>query len=259
MIWPKTGRWLGCALILLAGWCPAAQSAISLSHTRLIISASDREATPWVSNDGAHPVLLQVWMDTGEREADLRRIAVPFVVAPPLFRLEPGATKRLRILYNGNASVPQDRESVHWLNVLEIPPKADAEAEGGRSRLQLSFRIRVKVFYRPEGMEPPGENAHEKLVFELRRHGQEGVVRVTNPTAVHQTLLDVAIGTDRQHAVATSKRPDDMIAPHASIELPVKLNGPAALAEARAFYSVINDYGSVALGEQDIRSIAGPQ
>ena len=239
-------------LILLAVLgANAAQAAVSLSHSRLILSAANTEATPSVSNDGSRPVLLQMWVDAGEREADLQRLSVPFVLTPPVLRLEAGGAKRLRLMYTGRGAMPQDRESVFWLNILEIPPKAQHSA-ASMNQLQLTFRTRVKVFFRPAGLQMPEGSAHEKLIFELRRQGRNGMLRITNPTAIHQTLLEVNIGIDEKQAIAVVQQPEDMVAPHASIELPLTFDSAAPETAARVFFSVINDYGGVVHAEQAI-------
>ncbi|QGY26852.1 fimbria/pilus periplasmic chaperone [Escherichia coli] len=49
----------------------------------------------------------------------------------------------------------KDRESVFWFNVLELPPKPDAEKVANQSLLQLAFRTRIKLFYRPEEIPAP--------------------------------------------------------------------------------------------------------
>lgn len=243
------------AIAILALAVPVAQGGVSLSHTRLIISAKQPEATPRVTNEASQPVLLQVWIDTGDRAADPQNIAVPFLVVPPILRLEPAATQRLRIMYTGRAGPPADRESVYWLNILEIPPKAGSPQT---DLLQISFRTRVKLFFRPAGMPAAGLNAHEALRFESRRQGQGSVLRITNPTPVHQTLLDLAIGTgSRKDPAAKALAPPDMLKPWASVDLPMGRGRPGQGAGTRVFYSVINDLGVVVEGVGTLTEAAG--
>lgn len=245
------GRWLLQGLMLCAALgLPVAQAAIFLSHTRLIVLAAEPEASPRVTNEGDKPVLLQVWLDAGERAADPQGIAVPFVVTPPVLRLEAGSVKHLRLLYTGQGVVPQDRESVYWLNVLEIPPKPQSDTL--HNHVQLAFRTRVKVFYRPEGLPMPAGAPHEALMFELQRQGRSGVLSITNPTAVHQTLLDVAIGTGRKQVRATVEQVEDMIAPGQRLKLLVQFDRDEPAPETRVFFSVLDDFGAVIESERDL-------
>nr|MDQ6119426.1 fimbria/pilus periplasmic chaperone [Klebsiella pneumoniae subsp. pneumoniae] len=54
--------------------------------------------------------------------------AVPFMVTPPLFRLEPNSQNSVLIVRNGAAQLPADRESVFYLSFWlflrhQMPPK----------------------------------------------------------------------------------------------------------------------------------------
>lgn len=55
-------------------------------------------------------------------------------------------------MYTASSVLPKDRESVFWFNVLEVPPKPDAATVANQSLLQLAFRTRIKLFYRPEAL-----------------------------------------------------------------------------------------------------------
>ncbi|RDL19866.1 pili/flagellar assembly PapD-like chaperone [Serratia fonticola] len=65
-------------------------------------------------------------------------------------RVETGKGQTLRISYAGGA-LPMDKESVFWLNVLEVPAKSQATT--GENRLQMAFRPRIKLFFRPKGLD----------------------------------------------------------------------------------------------------------
>lgn len=242
------------AALCLAAALPmaAAHAAVSLSHTRLIVSADQPEVTPRVANEGDQPVLLQMWFDAGNRDADPQTIVTPFLVLPPILRLEAGAQQRLRILYTGHGSPPAGRESVYWLNILEIPPKADATGAG---LLQISFRTRVKVFFRPDGVKADAR-AHESLRFEVRRQGPEPRLRITNPTPLHQTLLDVVMGSARNHPAARNLGEPGMLAPGASIDLLIP-GGRIADAGEPLWYCVIDDAGVELCGSRASVGAAG--
>ncbi len=53
----------------------------------------------------------------------------------------------MHVFYTGEP-LPQDKESVFWLNVQESLPKPDAN-KAGVNRLQLNSRSRIKLFFRP--------------------------------------------------------------------------------------------------------------
>ncbi|MCV5920354.1 fimbria/pilus periplasmic chaperone, partial [Escherichia coli] len=73
----------------------------------------------------------------------------PFIITPPLFKLDPEKNNILRIV-NITHGLPQDRESVYWVNVKAIPSKSD-DSEN-KNVLQIAVRTRIKLFYRPAGL-----------------------------------------------------------------------------------------------------------
>ncbi|EPT0778028.1 fimbria/pilus periplasmic chaperone [Enterobacter hormaechei] len=106
----------------LALFSTVAQASIVITGTRVIYPASSKEVTVKVSNKGESPVLIQSWLDNGDTNAKPDKIKVPFVLTPPINRVEPssGQTLRIRALPN---NLSQKQESIFWLNVLEIPAK----------------------------------------------------------------------------------------------------------------------------------------
>ncbi len=87
-----------------------------------------------------------------------KKDAAPFIVLPPIVRIEPGKGQSWRLVFNGSR-LPQDRESLFWFNLLDIPP----EPKNGKTDnyLQLAIRSRIKLFYRPAGV-AAGKNSRGK-------------------------------------------------------------------------------------------------
>ncbi|NPE97657.1 Dr fimbrial biogenesis chaperone DraB, partial [Escherichia coli] len=66
-----------------------------------------------------YPMLVQ-----SEVLSEDQKSPAPFVVTPPLFRLDGQQSSRLRIVRTGG-EFPSDRESLQWICVKGIPPKED--------------------------------------------------------------------------------------------------------------------------------------
>lgn len=178
MTYPRMFRtvWTTAFLLLgLAGTLPA-EASVVIAGTRVIFNANERETTVKLSNEGKLPALTQVWLDKGDPKAAPSEISVPFTVTPPVSRIDPGKGQTLRIFYTGE-SLPTDKESVFWLNVLEVPPESSAEA----NKLQLAFRSRIKLFYRPAGLAGTAQEAPAKVAWRLLPGGKQ--VQVHNPTS----------------------------------------------------------------------------
>jgi chaperone protein EcpD len=229
----------------------SALAAVTIMGTRVVYNATDRDVTVQLSNSGAAPALVQAWVDLGDPKAAPESIDAPFVLSPPMFRIDPNHKQNLRMVFTGR-DLPKDRESVFWLNVLEIPPKPGEVA--GENYLQFSVRSRIKIFYRPTKL-PGDANSAAKLVqWKYHREGGGSIrVTATNPTPYHVSFseivlstLPIASGTDDLVKAATAaigKPVSGMVPPLSSAEFVVQGVPTTASAPASLVYSSVNDWG----------------
>ncbi|MCL9802248.1 molecular chaperone [Pseudomonas sp. AKS31] len=205
-----------------------AMAGISLSSTRLIFDGKHKEAGITVRNSG-EDVLIQSWVDNDSDAAG----TVPFAVTPPLVRVSGDEQQILRVIYEGTG-MPDDRESVVWLNVQEIPQSAKTA-----NTLQLAVRQRIKVFFRPAGLKNNAYQAPAELTWKLSERAGKSVLQVKNPGLYHVSIADITVQSG-----ATGEHPFDsmMIAPGEQKEFVLKqlhaINSP------RLLFSSINDYGA---------------
>lgn len=109
---------------------PAAQAEIVIHGTRVIYPSDAREVTLQVSNNGSKPALVQAWIDEGDPKSTPDQSKVPFMIAPPISRVEATKSQTLRITALPNASqFNQKQETVLWLNVLDIPPRPTSKMQ----------------------------------------------------------------------------------------------------------------------------------
>ncbi|MBB0025351.1 fimbria/pilus periplasmic chaperone [Ralstonia pickettii] len=218
------GAALACALV-----ASASHASISLSTTRVIFDGKNKESSVVVSNDG-QDALLQAWLDPLE---DVANAQLPFAITPPLAKVGAKQQQLLRVLYEG-VGMPTDRESVFWLNVQEIPQTAKED-----NVLQLAVRQRIKVFYRPTGLAGDPVKAPTRLQWQLNQGAGKGLLRLTNPSLYHVTLVDAKLHVGNSDEPVVDAK---MIAPGATLALPVKLP-PGSDSAPELRYEVINDYG----------------
>jgi chaperone protein EcpD len=237
----KMAMGIGFACALLAG---NAQASVTVGGTRVVYPLEQREVTVKLDNDSLAPSLVQVWMDDGNQDAKPGEIKVPFVITPPIFRMDPKKAQTLRMMYSGEA-LPQDRESVYWLNVLDIPPKATASPDA--NILQMAYRTRVKVFVRPARLPGKPEDAPAQLSWKIAAapDGNGQAVSVSNPTPYYVSFSEVDV-EDGGHTFKNEQ--GGMVAPHESVVLPVaKMNAVAT--GAKVHYTAISDYGGPINGD----------
>ena len=84
------------------------------------------------------------------------------------------------------ANLPGDRESVFFLNVLDIPPKP--ENIQNQNTVQLAIKSRIKMFYRPASLTGTLDNATGKLT--LIASGKQ--FRIVNDSPFHITVANIS-------------------------------------------------------------------
>lgn len=210
--------------------CQSAHAGVVINGTRVIYPAQSREVTVQVDNTGDSPSLVQAWIDSGDAEQTPETSDAPFILTPPISRVEAGRSQALRIIFTGKP-LPSDRESVFWFNVLDVPPSPQATAGEEQNLLQVAFRSRLKLFYRPQGLAGTAKDAPALLRWS--RTGDR--LRVENPSPFHVTLAEVhALAGTRDDVIEEQGK---MLAPGQQLEFTV----PVATAQVR--FTTINDFG----------------
>lgn len=222
------------ALLAACAFAPASHASVLIGGTRVILPGKGGEVTVRLTNDNTTPALVQAWIDRGDPQSTPDSVDTPFLVTPPMFRMEPQRDQSLRILYT-REPLPADRESLFWLNVLEVPPKPAELETDGKNYMQLAVRSRLKLFFRPEGLQGDPLKAAEQLRFQV----SAGSVLVSNPTPYHVTISDLAVDVGGKAYASES----GMVAPMS--ELRLRAEGlPAAPAGTAVRFTIVNDFGA---------------
>ncbi|MGK7245817.1 fimbria/pilus periplasmic chaperone [Buttiauxella agrestis] len=214
--------------LLLAGVAVSSQSyaAISMDCTRVIFNGDQKALSINIENQNQHlPYLAQAWVEDDKGQ----KIEGPLTILPPVQRVEPGAKSQVKIqTLPGINTLPQDRETLYYFNLREIPPRSDKQ-----NVLQLALQTRVKMFYRPTAIIPKKDDVVSAWQNDLTLTKQSDGYKVTNPSAYYVTLVD-ARASD---ASSGNKFKPVMIAPKSSAPLGAVNLGSTPL------ITYINDYG----------------
>lgn len=157
------------ALILCA--ISSANASITLGATRVIYEGGKKEASVSLISQGEEiPYLVQSWVTKfGEKNKD-----TPFVVTPPLFKLNADTHGLIRVSYVKEV-LPQDRESLFSLNISSIP----AVNKEDKTRLLIATKSVIKLIYRPKNLsKTDAAIAYEKVTATQSKD----VVKLHNPT-----------------------------------------------------------------------------
>jgi fimbrial chaperone protein len=210
-----------------------AQASVVMSGSRIIYSAGEKEHSVQLTNNDNFPNAVQVWLDSGDPQSTPETGKAPFIVTPPFFRIEANAGQTLRLKYTGN-SLPTDRESVFYLNFLQVPPVNKAEKN---NKMLVLMRNRIKIFYRPESIAGRVDQVSSALTFSVRQQGKDVVVTGKNPTGFYATIASGEIvGSGKK-----LKMKSGMIPPMSQIDwvIPNSSAPPNALVN----FLIVNDFG----------------
>ncbi|MBY7219638.1 fimbrial chaperone [Escherichia marmotae] len=212
---------IGLVFIFLISTC--AHAGIIIGGTRLVYLSNKSDVTVSVYNkEEKIPYLVQAWVDPFNKEDKSK---ASFAVIPPVSRLEPLQEKVLRIIKTKGV-LPEDRESVFWLNVKNIPP---ANKNKDVNALEIAIKTRIKLFWRPASIKTIPESG----AVNVKWHRKENNLIVENTNAIHINIMEVNVdGKDV---------PLNMIRPFETLTLPL----PAQASGKNMYWRFINDYGAV--------------
>jgi len=209
---------------------------IVISGTRIVYPQSSKDVVVNLDNHGAKPLLVQTWLDDGRDGVNPQELKLPFIITPPVSRVDPKKGQSVRITYTGTP-LPQDRESLYWFNVLEIPPKSKAVDKENLNQLQLAFRTRIKFFFRPDGLKgTPGEAA-ENLTWTQKKEGNAITLVAHNNSPYNVAVSMVTIKTSQK----TYDVVHQAVQPFSDATMAVK--GLTSAVNGSVQFDTINDYG----------------
>jgi P pilus assembly chaperone PapD len=193
-------------------------AGVVVGGTRVIYDGSKKEAALSVGNPDKTAYLIQSWVETQEGG----QAKAPFVITPPLFKLNAGQDNVLRIVRVGG-NLPEDKESLFWLNVKSIPSTEKVD-----NTLQIAVKTRIKLIYRPAGIKGSLNDAAKSLKWQ--RSGN--TLQTINNSPYYLNFFSISVG-GKELPGATFVAPNAT----ASFTLPAGVTGNAL------DWKIINDYG----------------
>ncbi|EGS2622089.1 fimbria/pilus periplasmic chaperone [Salmonella enterica] len=217
-----------------AGNAGVRSSGVTLGATRVIYPLNGNGVSLSVTNPQDIPVLVKssVLDETMKKEA-------PFIITPPLFRLDGGQRNSLNITRTGG-DYPADRESLNLICVQGIPPEPDSvwggdEKQGSDKKkvstsVQLIIGSCIRMFVRPESLSGNPVSVADKVSWKVTGK----TLTAVNPTPFYMSVSSLTFNG------AKLKMARSYIPPFAEekISLP-----SGAAAKGTLKWEVIGDYG----------------
>lgn len=242
----KSLKTLLCAAFILAVVTPVMASVVML-NTRVIYPGDAQSETLQFTNNDNIPYVMQIWSDINNPISTPDNTDGPFMTIPALFRIEPRTGQSVRLVFTGK-NLPQDRESVFYLNSVQIPPKNMSNAQ---NQMVVVLRNRNKIFYRPKTIVGSVDNVVNQIRFSVTEEDGNVQLTVINESGYYASFInaDVIAGTQR---VAF---PANMVAPKSQTRWIAKnKNSRLSSKPLKVKFTLVNDYGGHTSGETSLKN-----
>ncbi|HBO22095.1 MULTISPECIES: fimbria/pilus periplasmic chaperone [unclassified Providencia] len=209
--------------------CGQAIAAIALDRTRVIFNGAEKTISLNIKNENQElPYLAQGWLEDINGE----KIESPLTVLPPVQRVEAGEKSQVKIQSLPDVSkLPQDRESVFFFNLREIPPRSTEP-----NVLQIALQTRIKLFYRPKALYATRTELTNPWQEKVTLTRKSDAYEINNPTGYYITIVDAS---SKVGGNTVGQFEPLMIAPKSSSTL----KGSASALGSAPVLTYINDYG----------------
>ncbi|MGX9738683.1 fimbria/pilus periplasmic chaperone [Pseudocitrobacter corydidari] len=211
--------------LLLSAISFSAQASVTPDRTRLIFNESEKSISVTLrNNDPKLPYLAQSWIEDEKGN----KISSPLAVLPPVQRIDAMMNGQVKIQGLPDIhALPNDRETLFYFNVREIPPKSNKA-----NTLQIALQTRIKLFWRPKALAKTSLQQPWQHKVTLNRNGQS--FTVNNPTPYYVIISNASLQKEGDPAAGFSPM---VMPPKTSQPLNVKMDVVPVL-------TYVNDYGA---------------
>ncbi|MBK5142707.1 fimbrial assembly chaperone [Budviciaceae bacterium BWR-B9] len=197
-------------------------ASVVIGGTRVVFDGSKKETSVSLENKDNVANLVQSWITPADADTPSKDA---IIITPPLFRLDAGDKNVLRIVRSG-APMPEDRESMYWLNVKGIPSTAKTSSSNS---LQIAINSRVKLIYRPASLQ---DTQPESLTQQLVWGKSGNNITVNNPTPYYMNFAQIKVNGKEVPEVT-------YVAPRSQAVFPLRQNAGSG----KVTWRILNDFG----------------
>lgn len=162
---------------------------LRLGSTRVIYNEGMLASSFWIRNEKKYPIIVQ-----SQVFSDDKKSKAPFIITPPVLRLESEIQTRLRVVPVSNV-LKKDRESLFWICVKGIPPENISSYGEEENNKSAHFNINVitnsciKLLTRPKSVDMSVEEASKKLIWGVK----DGKLLVENPSPLYINIAKITV------------------------------------------------------------------
>lgn len=158
------------------------QSSIEINKDKFIFIESVNQEIIEINNKANNYYFIQSWVTHYDKENSNE---IPFMVTPPLFKIEKNETFSLKI-FKKDEIKERDRETLYRINIKRIPILLNSD--NNKNMLHVSINSVYNLIYRPISIEKDAKDAYKKIEF-LKNKNNEFIIN--NPTPYFIALSSV--------------------------------------------------------------------
>lgn len=158
------------------------QSSIEINKDKFIFIESVNQEIIEINNKENNDYFIQSWVTHYDKENSNE---IPFMVTPPLFKIEKDETFSLKI-FKKDEIKERDRETLYRINIKRIPILLNSD--NNKNMLHVSINSVYNLIYRPISIEKDAKDAYKKIEF-LKNKNNEFIIN--NPTPYFIALSSV--------------------------------------------------------------------
>lgn len=154
-----------------------------IGATRVIYNQGLPSASFWIKNEQKYPIIVQTQVLKDDRKSK-----APFIVTPPILRVDSDIQTRLRVIPTAPLQ-NKDYEELYWICVKGVPPKGEVIENKSdieeKSHLNINVITNscIKLISRPERIDLTIKEASKKLVF--KKQGNNLVIENKTPVYIN--------------------------------------------------------------------------
>lgn len=218
-------------------------ASVVLTGTRVIYPSDKKFVNLNFSSSDLVPSIMELWVsklaDSTQKESD-----TSFSITPPIFRIDPNKGQSVKLIFQGNG-LPRDRESVFYLNFLQMPA-----TQKDKNKLIITYKSTVKVFYRPSDLSKNIDDVGS-LAFISLKNASGDTVRLNNDSPFYLTPMRLTFSKNGKSILSVPKDDIGMIAPFSYKDIRVGQKSKIDNSDVSLRY--INDLGAVIMKKIPIK------
>lgn len=179
-------------------------ATVIFTHSRIIFPDTAKSVRVQLRNTGPHSALVQSWIAPGPSSwPSPAKLKIPFAVSPPVVNIGAHQRGTMQIFFAGDRNqLPQTRESLFWFTIENTPavtqdssPAPAGGQRGAQHRVYRIYRTRVKLFYRPSGLDGSQTDAIHKVRWTIAYDNKGYELHAVNDSPYYVSYRNLTVKT----------------------------------------------------------------